>query len=210
MMPAKFPLLLSERLRPRTFQELILPASILAPLEQMAADQSPMNMLFYGQPGVGKTSAARLFIRDFDSFEISGGDKERFPAIGSFSTSVSLSGKPKACLIDEADQLHPLKQHDLHSTIELTSNNTRFLLTANKIDSLTGALKSRCEPICFDVSVRDQAEVVEKAVAVYSSRLEELGYEVSISRIRDIVVGYFPDLRRVANRLQIELAKQAA
>lgn len=210
MMPAKFPQLLSEQLRPRTIQELILPMSILAPLEQMVADQSPMNMVFYGQPGAGKTSAARLFIRDFDSFEISGGDKERFSAIGCFATSVSLAGKPKVCLIDEADQLHPLKQHDLHSTIEVTSNHTRFLLTANKIDSLTGALKSRCEPLCFDVSVRDQEEVVAKAVEVYSSRLEELEYEIPIARIRDIVVGYFPDLRRVANRLQIELARQAA
>ena len=43
-------------------------------LERMADQRKPMNMLFYGQPGVGKTSAARILLNklDADYCEING------------------------------------------------------------------------------------------------------------------------------------------
>ena len=45
----------SEVLRPTEFADLIQPSAMVQRLERMAEQRMPMNMLFYGRPGVGKT-----------------------------------------------------------------------------------------------------------------------------------------------------------
>ena len=66
--------ILSEQLRPTEFADLIQPSAMVERLERMAEQRMPMNMLFYGQPGVGKTSAARILLNklDADYYEING------------------------------------------------------------------------------------------------------------------------------------------
>ncbi len=46
--------LLSEALRPSSFEDLILPSHIKNPIQKMYDDGDVMNMLFYGKPGSGK------------------------------------------------------------------------------------------------------------------------------------------------------------
>ncbi len=72
-MPSQRPLF-SELLRPQQLDDLTLPRRDLERLNRMIASGSIMNMLFYGQPGLGKTSAARAIIRliGADAYEING------------------------------------------------------------------------------------------------------------------------------------------
>ena len=64
----------SEVLRPTEFADLIQPSAMVQRLERMVDQRKPMNMLFYGSPGVGKTSAARILLSklDADYYEING------------------------------------------------------------------------------------------------------------------------------------------
>jgi replication-associated recombination protein RarA len=67
--------LLSELLRPQQLGDLTLPQRVVGRLQMMVETQSLMNMLFYGKPGAGKTSAARILINALgreDSIEIDG------------------------------------------------------------------------------------------------------------------------------------------
>ena len=50
----------SERLRPRTFEELLLPDSITSKLNLMCEGSEVMNMIFHGPPGTGKSSCALI------------------------------------------------------------------------------------------------------------------------------------------------------
>jgi replication-associated recombination protein RarA len=73
--------LLSEVLRPQSLSELNIAEGIINSLQNMVDKGTIMNMLFYGDPGIGKTSAARILIKDMmaDDYEINGsfnkGDK---------------------------------------------------------------------------------------------------------------------------------------
>ena len=200
--------LLSEILRPRSVSELNLPPDISNSLERMERSGSVMNLLFYGEPGIGKTSAARIFTKDADVYEINGsfnnGDKTMLRTIENFASTMSLFLKPKICFIDEADYLTKEVQAGLRYTVEKFSATTRFILTANDYKKVTSALRSRCAPICFDVVPKDRASVVDRMIARYERRLSEFGYEYDEIRLREVVSIYFPDLRNIANQIQLE------
>lgn len=204
--------LLSEVLRPQSLSELNIAEGIINSLQNMVDKGTIMNMLFYGDPGIGKTSAARILIKDMmaDNYEINGsfnnGDKTMLKGIEAFATSVSILKGPKICFIDEADYMSKEAQASLRTLIEIVSQNTRFILTANDISRLTPAIKSRCHPICFDVRPVDKKNVVEKMTQRYFNKFSEMKIEVDPVRVSEIVGIYFPDLRKIANQFQLEFA----
>jgi len=55
--------LVSEILCPQALSDLTLPMPTIHRLQRVIESGSWLNMLFYGPPGSGKTSAARIFIK---------------------------------------------------------------------------------------------------------------------------------------------------
>jgi len=206
------PPLLSEQLRPSSLADITLSSGIIRSFERMVQNGRLLNMVFYGKPGIGKTSAARILLRELDAdvYELNGsfnnGEKTMVKSIESFARTVSLRGRPKICFIDEADQVSVTNQDAIRYTIENTSGNTRFLLTANDITKLTSAIKSRCLPICFDLKPLEATALVEELTARYDEKLRKLGFKMELQRIREIVGMSFPDMRMIANRLELEAA----
>jgi replication factor C subunit 3/5 len=206
------PPLLSEQLRPSKLCDITLPSATIRSLERMVQNGKILNMVFYGKPGIGKTSAARILLRELDAdvYELNGsfnsGEKTMVKSIENFAHTVSLRGRPKICFIDEADQMSVSAQDAIRYTIENTSANTRFLLTANDITRLTKAIKSRCLPVCFDLKPLESAVLVEELTKRYDTKLKSLGVKMETQRIREIVGLSFPDMRMIANRLELEAA----
>jgi putative ATPase len=200
--------LLNEILRPKTLGELNLSDVLIARLERMERSGFPMNMIFYGKPGIGKSSAARVLVQNSDVLELNGshnsGDKRMVNTIESFCSTMSLIGLPKVVYIDEADFMSKVVQDALRYTIEQMSDNARFVLTANNFSKLTPAIRSRCLGICFDVEPANQIQVVERMTGRYRERLDDLGIIFDYQRLKEIVGIYFPDLRMVANQIQFE------
>ena len=66
--------LVSELLRPQQLGDLTLPQRVINRFQRMIGSGSIMNMLFYGGPGLGKTSAARCSstLSESSSIEIDG------------------------------------------------------------------------------------------------------------------------------------------
>ena len=203
--------LLSEKLRPNKLTDIILPEEIHQRLKKMVEAGWVMNMLFYGGPGIGKTSAAKILINEIgaDFYEINGsfnnGDKGMVKKIEAFASTMSLLDGPKICFIDEADQMSREVQDSLRYIIEKCSATTRFILTANEISKMTPAIKSRCAPMRFDVPPHQVRNVIERMSERYEERLADLGYDVTSKRTKEVVSNYFPDLRSIANAFQMEL-----
>jgi replication-associated recombination protein RarA len=199
----------SEVLRPTELVDLVQPDYVVARFERMVSDRNLMNMLFYGQPGVGKTSAARLLLKkiDMDVYEVNGSIKTGIDQvrdeIEKFCTHYSIYGQPKACFIDECEFLSASAQAGLRGVIE-KFREVRFILTANDIIKLHPALKSRCMPISFDPSPLQAEEIISRIAPRYHLKLEDAGLEIGDKALREILFTEFPDLRRVANRLEFE------
>lgn len=201
----------SERLRPRTFQELLLPDSITSKLNLMCEGSEVMNMIFYGPPGTGKSSCALIFEKsdNFSLYKINAANLNSIDDVKKhmkyFSTSISFYGTKKIVLIDEADKLSSNAQATLRGVIEESLNNCRFILTTNKLSQIEAPLKSRCIPLNFALSYKAINLMIAKLANTIISRLQEIDCKLDKSRIFEIVAMNFPDYRAIANDIEFEL-----
>jgi len=204
--------LLSELLRPQQLSDLTLPQKEIDRLQKMIDSGNIMNMIFYGPPGLGKTSAARVIgdTANVTFVEVNAasilGPKDLRRDMEGFATSMPMFGNSKLCLFDEADYISKQVQASLRHLVESTSDNCRFLFTANDIRRITEALRSRLKHISFDISSVDKSAVIERLVARYETKLGELGIQYEPQRLRELVGIYFPDLRSIANNVEFEFA----
>jgi replication-associated recombination protein RarA len=203
--------LISETLRPKKFDQLVLEKQLIDKLQKMHDTHNVMNMIFYGKPGSGKTSAARIFVdsAEFDCLQINGSLDTKIETVRTkilnFSTSMSLHCHQKICFIDEADYLSKSAQASLRGVIEDTSRNCRYIFTANDMSKIHPALCSRLMPICFDMT----AMQIEEELNRYKKRVAEFMNANSVVidplRISRIIDTNFPDYRTIANKLEFEL-----
>jgi putative ATPase len=200
---------LSEVLRPQNFDDLMQPARIVASLRRMAADKQPMNMLFYGAPSLGKTTAARILLKELgdNSVTLNGSLENGVDVVRKLEAASANSGigdGPRVFFIDEADYLSAPAQAGLRVVIE-KAVTSRFILAANDISKFHAALKSRCLPICFDISVRDADAVIGRLLPRYRARLNAEGIHIDDGRLSELLHIYFPDLRAFSNAVEFEV-----
>lgn len=203
--------LLSETLRPKTFDDLVIDPKIKNKLKIMFDKQEPMNMLFYGKPGSGKTSAAKIF-QNSDRFEVleingsldTGIDIVR-KNIMNFASGCSLFNTTKIVIIDEAEYLSKNSQASLRNVIESTAKNCRYIFTANSIAKFHEALLSRLLTINFDMTAKQIEDELSKYKDRVLSRVSELYPRADSSRIIRLIELYFPDYRSIANTIEFEL-----
>jgi DNA polymerase III delta prime subunit len=202
----------SELLRPQQLGDLTLPRSVIDRLQRMVDSGTIMNMIFYGKPGLGKTSAARALCKAIgcDVYELNGSSLTGIDTvrekIEGYASSVSFRKKVKICFIDEADYLSKSAQAALRYVIERSYNNCRYLLTANDISKLIPAIQSRLMPICFDIAPADRAEVHANLMTRYETKLSESGIRFDKERLNEIVGIFYPDFRSIANHIEFEFA----
>ena len=183
-------ILFSEQIRPTSIDEIIINSEIRTRLQKMIDNTNVLSMIFFGNPGSGKSSTAKIFANSgkFDSIFVEGSAKtspDDIRKIESFASAFSLVGGSKLIIIDEADLIPSKVQSALRTVVEKFSDNCRFILTANKIEKVDYALRSRMLELCFNMPILQ----IEIEIQQYSKR---------------IIANRFPDCRDIANRLQFE------
>ena len=201
---------LSELLRPTELADLIQPSEIIRGLERMLENRSLLNMIFYGKPGLGKSSAAHILAKklDADLFVINGslwtGVSHVREDLEAYVSTMSLMSDIKICLIEECEFLSANAQAALRLVIE-RSTHVRFLMTGNDISKLDRAIRSRCMPISFDVRPLEAEATIQRLLSRYIDKLGRLGYaNIDAEWLSKEMHVNFPDLRKLASVIEFK------
>jgi DNA polymerase III delta prime subunit len=176
----------------------------------MFARKRPMNFLFAGPPGHGKTSAARFIIDKFNAADLvlNGSDLRSADAVNSkvlgFASTFSVFGNSKAVFIDEADGMAPAAESILRTLMEKTTGECFFIFCCNDATKLSAGLKSRLCHLSLMPYGDDRPAVMERWVPEYKGRVRQLGIQYDESRLDHLIQLYFPDLRALANQIEFE------
>lgn len=165
-------------------------------------DKQDIPMLgIFGSQGLGKSTLARIFIKniDCDFIKINAVHDRSIDIIkekiGGFASAGSF--KPlKIVLLEESTHLLESAQVVLLDMIETFSLKTRFILTGNYPERLIPPLRSRLQEI-----VLQPASKKEMAMHVFDF-LKEEKVQSEPKDIAKIVNSYYPDLRKIFNECQ--------
>jgi len=195
----------TERYRPSQLDELILPDRISRKLEKGLY----MNFLFYGSPGTGKTSTAKVLAGDNPYMYINcsvetGVDTVRSKIMEFCSTLSVMDGqkKLKVVILDEFDGVSDQYMKALRGTIEQFEKTARFVATCNYINKIPDNIQSRFECFNFDFADIEEKEIEKKYYKRVYDIIKNEGMEIDKKALIELVRRKFPDLRSIINILQ--------
>ena len=178
-------------------------------LEWERTGEYPAALLFIGEPGTGKTSAANAIARTllgsaYNEMNVMWTNASDDRGIGhireevkNFSRLNGIGTKRKVVVFDEADGLTNQAQDAMRGIMEKYADKVLFVLTANYGDKIRPAIKSRCTTYTFK-------RVSAKQGASHLTRLtESCGVPVEWEPFYgDVVEFHGGDLRAAVNSLE--------
>lgn len=202
-------LLWTEKYRPKTIENCILPERLKLPFQEYVNQHNIPNLLLSGGAGVGKTTVAKAMCNEIgcDFMVINGSDESGIDTfrtkIKNYASSMSLSGGRKVIIIDEADYLNPNStQPALRNAIEEFAVNCSFIFTCNYKTRIIEPLHSRCAVIDFNLKNGEKAKMASAFFKRVQSILQSEKIEYDDKVIAELIKKHFPDNRRILNELQ--------
>ena len=196
----------AQKYRPKTFDEVILSIEMRRKLNRIVNQSGGMSLLFWGRPGCGKTSVAKLINKDNTVF-INCSTNNSIDTIrwieSDFATR-TLTGQRRLLLLDEADNLSADAQAAIRGVSEALSGSNDFVLTANDPNKLTEAVRSRFLPVEFNLELEETRLLVRNRLREIASMEGFLSVDNSVY---ERVTKFYPDLRRMTKALQFELTE---
>lgn len=200
----------TEKYRPHTVADTILPVELKATFQKFVDDKAVPNLMLVGRAGVGKTTVARAMLEEIgcDYIVVNGSLYGNIDTlrndIRQFASAISIVGGRKYVILDEADYLNANStQPALRNFMEEFSKNCGFILTCNYPARIIKELHSRCSVVTFQIPKGPERAVI--ASQIYR-RLEGVLHAENIEYDKDAIVAlvtkYFPDFRRMLNEIQ--------
>lgn len=163
------------------------------------------HLLFSGAPGVGKTTLAKILIKqlDIDPYDVLEINASRENSVDTIRDKITgfvqtmPFGTFKIVLLDEADYISPNGQAALRGVMETYHASARFILTCNYPNRIIPALHSRCQG--FHIERVDVTEFTARVATVLVSE----GVEFDLDTLDTYVKATYPDLRKCLNNCQM-------
>ena len=195
-----------EKYRPDNLENYVGNENLKETISKYIEQNDIQNLIFYGPAGTGKTTLAKLLVKNIncDFIYINASDERGIETIrdkvSGFASTMSF--KPlKVVILDEADFLTIQAQASLRNVIETFSKSTRFILTCNYIERIIDPLQSRCQTL--KIIPPSKADVARHLCKVLSQ--ENVNYDTD--SVVNIVKKQYPDVRKMLNICQMSSKK---
>jgi replication factor C small subunit len=181
-----------ERHRPTKLEDVALSEDNRAVLAAYLEAAEIPHLLLAGPPGTGKTTVGRILYKTLDcSHVVLNASAERGidvvrQKIGAF-VCANTAQRWNIVFLDESDAMTADAQTALRNMMESYAYRARFILTANKLHRIIGAIQSRCQILTFSppplkeryrilvgVLQQEGIKAEPKAVLAYAERYPDL------------------------------------
>src|SRR5436190_13372228 len=201
---------LPERVRPKSLEEVVGLGELLAPgrflRNAIETDRIP-SMIFWGPPGSGKTTLARIIAKttraQFVTFSATSSGIKEIKAIREDARRMRHArGSKTIVFIDEIHRFNKAQQDAFLPYVESGDIVLIGATTENPSFEVNSALLSRCKVVVIPELEREQVvEIVRRAIADES--VKKYGIEVTDATLDFIAATSAGDARQALNSLQL-------
>ena len=210
---------LAERMRPRTIDEVVGHQKLLGPdgflRRAVAADRVP-SLIFWGPPGSGKTTLARVIAAETSSHfvpfsAVTSGIKEVKEVMAEAVRLRRAQGRRTLLFVDEIHRFNRAQQDAFLPYVERGDVVLVGATTENPSFELNAALLSRCRVVVLEaLSPEDLKELMRRALADPERGLGSSGVEIEEDALDSLVQLASGDARKALNLLELAVADALA